>query len=123
MALDYTEVVFDRPRKLRYRIADLRGLTSALGGITLLELLNRLAGLDPNALVMTIRFGLLHEDPRLTPAKAEDLLEKHIATHGDATRIIEAIGDAMQATGLINLRPQAESNGAASGEAPGRPAE
>ena len=120
MPLDYTEVTFDRPRKLRYRIADLRGLTAALGNITLLDLLNKLAGLDPNALVMAVRFGLLHEDPRLTPAKAEDLLQKHIDAEGSAVKVIEAIGEAMQATGLINLRSPA--NGAGAGEAGGRPA-
>ena len=113
--IDYVEITFDRPRRLRYRIRDLRDLCSALGNITLVELLGRLAGLDPNALTHAVRFALVHEDPRLPPARVDDLIEAHIASHGDVTRLIAAISDALQATGLISRR----ADGAGAGEAAG----
>ena len=117
------QVDLDRSRALKFRIGDLRGLETALGNITLLDLLNRLAGLDVNALVQAVRFGLLHEEPRLNINKAEQLVQAHIDRHGDASRLIEALGDALNATGLISFRtPAASGNGTDPGEAPGRPA-
>ena len=117
--LDYVEVTFgSKTRKLRYSIATLRDLCQALGGVTLLELLTRLAGMDVNAILQSLRYGLLHEDSRLTLRGAGELLESHIRDCGDASRVLTAISEALEATGLISLRP---GGGRRQGEAPGDP--
>ena len=118
--IDYVEVDFgDRTRRLRYGIGTLRDLCQALGGVTLLELLTRLAGMDVNAILQCIRYGLVHEDPKITLRTAADLLEAHVRASGDASRVLTAISEALDATGLISLAPPARSEPA--GEAPGGP--
>ena len=120
---EVVQVDLDRPRALKFRIGDLRGLETALGNITLLDVLTRLAGLDVNALVQAVRFGLLHEEPRLNINRAEQFVQAHIDRYGDISRLADALGEALNATGLISLRtPAAGGNGTDPGEAPGRPA-
>ena len=104
--MDGIEVTFDRPRRLRYSIRALRELCTSLGGITLLDLLQRLGGIDLNALNAAIRYGLLHEDPKMTPKQAEVLLEAHIAKHGNITRINDAIATLINESGLISREPE-----------------
>lgn len=120
MGLDYQEIDFDRPRRLRFRIRDLRDLCAALGNaagpLTLVELLQRLAGIDLNALFHTVRYGLLHEEPKLTLRRAEELVEAHLEKHGNLTRLNEAIAKLINETGLI-----ATDRGDRPGEAAGGP--
>ena len=118
--LDGIELTFgDKTRHLRFPISSLRDLCAALGGITLLELLTRLGGMDVNAILQCLRYGLIHEEPRLTIQGASSLLEAHIRQHGDASRVLTAISESLEATGLLSLR--APQDGAAAGEARGGP--
>jgi len=121
MGLDYVEVDFgEKTRRLRYGIATLRDLCQALGNLTLLELLTRLAGMDVNAILQCIRYGLLHADQRATLREAGDLLEAHIRKYGDASRVLSAISEALDNTGMISIKPSPRSPSA--GEAAGGPA-
>ena len=110
--LDYLEVEFDQVRRLRYRVRDLRDLCLALDNITLLQLLQRLAGIDLNALYTTVRFGLLHEAPKLTQRQVEGYIDAHLDKFGNLSRITDAIAQLINATGLIS-----PERGDASGEA------
>ena len=108
MSLDYVEVDFGgQPRRMRYRIRDLRDLCQAMGNITMLELLGRLAGLDPHALITCVRYGLLHEDRRLTVAQVEDLLQAHAEKHQDLSRVLIAVNEALEKSGIIRRREDA----------------
>ena len=105
MSLDYVEIDFGgQTRHLRYRIRDLRDLCQAMGNITMLELLGRLAGLDPNAVITCVRYGLLHEDKRLTVTQVEDLLQAHKDKHGDISRVLAAVNEALELSGIIRRR-------------------
>ena len=105
MSLDYVEVDFGgQPRHLRYRIRDLRDLCQAMGNVTMLELLGRLAGLDPNALITCVRYGLLHENRRLTVMQVEDLLQAHMDKHRDLSRVLTAVNEALELSGIIRRR-------------------
>ena len=107
MSLDYVEIDFGgQPKRLRYRIRDLRDLCQAMGNITMLELLARLAGLDPNALITCVRYGLLHEDRRLTVPPVEDLLQAHMDKHGDLSRVLTAVNEALEKSGIIRRREE-----------------
>ena len=63
--------------------------------------------------------GLFHEDTKVTIRTASDLLEAHIRQHGDASRVLTAISEALDATGMVSIRPTGSPSG---GEAAGGPA-
>ena len=116
MSLDYVEVDFGgQTHRLRYRIRALRDLCQAMGNMTMLELLGRLAGLDPNALITCVRYGLLHEDKRLTIPQVEDLLQAHKDRHGDISRVLTAVNEALELSGIVRRREEAPEGEAGAG--------
>ena len=109
VGIDYVDVSFgDKTGRLRYGVAVLRDLCLALGGLTLVELLTRLAGLDPNASLQSVRYGLLHERPRLTIGQTAELVEAHIQANGDARKLLDAISEALDRTGLVSAQGKAD---------------
>lgn len=119
--IDHVEVTFGTTiRRLRYPITTLSDLCGAVGNLTLLELLTRLAGMDVRAILQCLRYGLLHEDAKITLRGAAELLEAHIKANGDASRVLTAISEALEQTGMITLRSPA-SGATPPGEAGGGP--
>lgn len=111
-----TELMFDRPRALKYRNKDLRELCKAAGTARLADLLDQLRGLEPTVITLAIRHGLAHDDARLTLEGTDALIDAHRAAGGTWADLLAAIAEALnEATGL-----GATEGDAAAGEAGAR---
>lgn len=100
MAID-TLIRLDRERRLKFRVSDLRELTRRLGNIGIRQLLERLGDMDLEVMVNTLHVGLRHEEPRMRLDRAEELLQIAIDQDGSMKQVMQAIIDALMASGVI----------------------
>lgn len=105
-----TVVRLDRERRLKFRVSDLRELTRRLGNIGVKQLLERLSDMDLDAMVSTLHVGLRHEEPRMRFERAEELLQIAIDQDGSMQPVMQAIVDALIASGVIG-DPKQRGNG------------
>lgn len=84
MSTRYTEVVIDKPRRLRYTIATLQELERDLG-CGLKKLFER--DQEITTLVKLIYYGAKWDDPRLTETAVTGLLQNYIDADGDASAL------------------------------------
>lgn len=105
MSLDYVEIELDRPRRMRFSFRDLRDLENRLGGIPFQEVLNRLQAMHLNTLVQTIHIGLRGEDPRMTVARVEEIIEEYLGKGRPLADLLSAVAEAMELSGITGRAP------------------
>lgn len=113
MAVD-TLIRLDRERRLKFRVSDLRELTRRLGNIGIRQLLERLGDMDLEVMVNTLHVGLRHEEPRMRLDRAEELLQIAIDQDGSMKLVMQAIIDALMASGVIGDQSQGNAPSPAS---------
>lgn len=102
--INYVELDLDRPRKLRYRIPDLRDACRRLGGLTISALLDRLGQLDLDAVLIVVWAGLRHEDKRLTPERVEELVQDQVDKGVSVAALVLQLTEALNLSGIIGRR-------------------
>lgn len=111
------EIVFDKPRQLRYDLAAIKDLENALGGEPLGKIVSNLGQMGINALTMSLWAGLKHEDRTLTPNLVTKLLEKYLDDGKSLKKLMTAVNDAIDQSGLFKS-VESEEDEAAAGNAP-----
>jgi len=105
MSLRKVPVMIDKERSLLFRIPDLTDLGRASGGKSMVEILNRLASIDLDVLILTLQHGLRHEDRRLTREQVADMLQKYVDAGDQGLQpILTALNEAIEASGIISRR-------------------
>lgn len=110
MSLNYAEIDLDKPRKLLFRIQDLRDLCLRVGrasggpAVAMLDLLDKLGKMDLDTVLTALFMGLRHEDKRLTPEKVTDLVQTFVDTQGSMADLLNALNEAIEKSGVIRRR-------------------
>lgn len=107
---------FDKPRQLRYDLAAVRDLEANLGGKPLADVVNDLARMGVNTLVMALWAGLKHEDRGLNPKLVERMLTNYIQEKRSLRALGRAINDALDETGLFRNEDEEDLEGNATPE-------
>ena len=94
-------IEFDKPRQLVFDLAAIRDLERAMDGEPLGVLVQRLANLGVNALVMFLWAGMKHEDRALTPHLTQVRLETYLKSGGKIRALADGINDALEESGLF----------------------
>ena len=118
MSQRYVEVELDRTRRLRFDYDALCDLQARLGNLPVLDILDRLARLDMNAIRWAVFYGLRWEDK----AVSQEAVQRLIQTKIDADAGLEGIAlPVARALSLGAGLRKAEMNGDSAGkaEAPG----
>lgn len=110
------DIDFDKPRKLHFDLAAVRDLEASLNGKPLASIINDLAQLGVNALVMALWAGLKHEDRTLNPKLVERMLGHYIKQKKSLRLLGRALNDAIEETGMFRNEDE-ETEGNASPEA------
>lgn len=101
MSLNYVEIKLDRPRKLRFGIRELREIQARFDGEPLLETLGKLQKASLYHVLNMLLIGLRHEDRTLTPERMEQLVQDYLDRSGRLQDLMNAIGEALNASGLF----------------------
>jgi len=102
---------FDKPRHLHFDLAAVRDLEASLNGKPLASIINDLAQLGVNALVMALWAGLKHEDRALNPKLVERMLSAYIKQKKSLRLLGRALNDALDETGMFrNEDEESEGN-------------
>jgi hypothetical protein len=109
-------IEFDKPRLLKYDLAAIRDLEVQMDGEPLGVIVNRLANLGVNALVLALWAGLKHEDRTITPHLVTVRLDTYLKAGKPLRALADGINDALEESGLFKTA----SDEAAEAEA-GRP--
>lgn len=99
-------IYLDKERHLKYRFADFRELKRRLGNIAVKQLLEGLSDLDPEILLHVVHVGLRWEEPKLRIDRAEELIQMAIDQDGSTKKIMQAVIDALMASGMLGDRNQ-----------------
>jgi len=94
-------VEFDKPRQLHYDLAAIRDLEAQMDGEPLGVIVNRLAQLGVNALVLALWAGLKHEDRTITPHLVTVRLQTYLKAGKPLRALADAINDALEESGLF----------------------
>jgi hypothetical protein len=106
MALHSVEVDLDGIRRLRFPIEQLRQLQRRLGGLTLLQIAQRLQELDLDLIVWAFWYGLQWDDRRTTPEQVQALIQAHLDRGGG---LLEVVNPLVEAFGYGSGLRRAES--------------
>lgn len=119
MALSHVEVDLDGVRRLRFPIEQLRQLQRRMGGLSLLQIANRLQELDLDLIVWAFWYGLQWDDRRTTPEQVQALLQAHLDRGG---RLLDVVNPLVEAFGYgsgLRRAEEAEGSPKAPAAAPG----
>jgi hypothetical protein len=107
------QIDFDKPRQLHFDLAAIRDLEAAMGGKPLASIVNDLASIGVNAIVLALWAGLKHEDRTLNPKLVERMLSTYIKNKKSLRVLARALNDGIEETGLFRNEddePSAEGN-------------
>lgn len=99
----YTEILLDKPRRLRFDIPALRDLETAMGGKPIGQIVGELQQVGVTAIVTALWAGLRHDDRTLTIARVTALLETHLenAPLGSIHDVMRQIDTALRASTVL----------------------
>jgi len=123
MSLSSVPITLDRDRTLVLGIREFREIEQRLGGKPLLEVLGMLTGrgLRLEILIRVLWVALKREDPKLTEARVEDLVQETWLDAGHTIgELCDLLGEALQASGVIPrlVPPPAEDGTTGNGSRP-----
>jgi len=95
------QVEFDKPRALFYDLAAIRDLEQALDGRPLGAIIQQLANLGVNAMVLALWAGFKHEDRAITPNLVTKRLEAYLREGKRLSVLADAVSDALDECGLF----------------------
>jgi hypothetical protein len=96
------QIEFDRSRSLMFDLAAIRDLEQQMDGQPLGRIVNQLANLGVNALVLCLWAGLKHEDRTLTPAGVTKRLETYLKKGGKLRPLADGLNSALEECGLFS---------------------
>ncbi len=96
----YTEIILDKPRRLRFDMTAMRDLEAALGH-PLGVIWQQLQQMGVSALCLTLWAGLKHEDKALTQNLTNKIVERYVANGGKLKPIITAVSEAMESSDVF----------------------
>jgi len=96
-------VEFDKPRLLKYDLAAIRDLEAQMDGEPLGVIVNRLANLGINAMVLALWAGFKHEDRTITPHLVTVRLDTYLKAGKKLRLLADAINDALEESGLFQV--------------------
>ena len=96
----YTDIVLDKPRRLRFDIPAVRDLEASLRQ-PLGLVWQQLGQMGINALCIALWAGLKHEDRALTQNLIVKIVERYIANGGKLKPIITAVTEAFEASDVF----------------------
>jgi hypothetical protein len=102
------QVEFDRPRLLFYDLAAIRDLEQAMNGQPLGLIVQQLANLGVNAMVVALWAGLKHEDRGLSPNLVTKRLETYLKDGKKLRHLADAVNDALEESGIFRGEADAE---------------
>ena len=93
------EIELDKPRKLRFGIADIQEFSKFMGDRTIAEMISRASTIDAWFIVAGLFYGLRHEDGKISYRKCQQLVDDYIqaekGTYLDlTTSLVEALNAA-----------------------------
>ena len=94
-------IEFDRSRSLMFDLAAIRDLERAMDGQPLGAIVNQIAQLGVNALVVALWAGLKHEDKTLSPNGVTKRLETYLKAGGKLRPLADGLNDALEECGLF----------------------
>jgi len=94
-------VEFDKSRSLSFDLAAIRDLERAMDGQPLGIIVNQLANLGVNAMVIALWAGLKHEDRTLTPNLVTKRLETYLKDGHKLRTLADALNDALEECGIF----------------------
>jgi hypothetical protein len=95
------QIEFDKPRSLMFDLAAIRDLERAMDGQPLGAIVQQLAQLGVNALVIALWAGLKHEDRTLSPASVTKRLETFLKNGGKIRTLADGLNDALEESGIF----------------------
>lgn len=98
----YTDLVLDKPRRLRFDLPSLVALEAAMGDVPIVAIHTRIRQLSLTAICVATMVGLRHEDPSLTRDRTIEILGKYL-TDGTGTlaTITTALHEAIDQSGVF----------------------
>jgi hypothetical protein len=109
-------VDFDRRRELKFDLAAIKDLERASDGAPLGKIVTDLGQMGITSLTLALWAGLKHEDRTLTPNLVTKILEKYLADRKSLTKLLRAVNDAIDESGLFR-GAEAEEDEAVAGNA------
>lgn len=114
------DIMLDGPRTLQFGVAELVQLERTLGGLGMVEIEARLARVSFDALTQALAIGLAGQDPTMSAAKAQTLVEQYLDRGGELRDLINAVSRVLtEATGSLRKRDEVPA-GKAEAPAPAR---
>lgn len=111
MPQPYVHITLDKPRKLRFRHRDLADLEEQSGK----GLLQLMTSTTMHGVRLLLNYGLRHQDTKMTPEKASDLIDVWIEKGGTLAGLNDKILDGLRVAGFWSDRtdtkaPEEEKN-------------
>jgi hypothetical protein len=100
----YTEILLDKPRRLRFDLSAIRWLETQMGGKPLGQILNDLAQMGLNALILSLIAGLKHEDQGLTVNLMTKIVDQAIKDGVTLDTVFAAVRKALEESGLFKTQ-------------------
>lgn len=101
---------FDKSRSLFFDLAAIRDLERAMDGQPLGAIVQQLANLGINALVIALWAGLKHEDRTITPNLVTKRLETYLKDGKKLKVLADALNDALEECGIFRGSEDDEGN-------------
>jgi hypothetical protein len=98
----YTEILLDKPRRLRFDLDALKDLEAAMGAMPLGTIHSQLGKLGLTAVCLALWAGLKHEDATLTPKLTTKILQSYLQGGGSISTVIETVSTAIDECGLFH---------------------
>lgn len=108
----YTDLVLDKPRRLRFDLEAIKSLEAGMGGQPLGAIHHQLAQMGMTAVCVSLWAGLKHEDAALSTKLTTKILQQYLHAGGSVDVVIAAISRALMDSGLFHDADEApEGNG------------
>jgi len=111
-------IFLDRERHLKFRFADFRELQRRLGNVAVKQLLEGLGDLNAEILLQVVHVGLKWEEPKMRLDRAEELIQIAIDQDGSTKKLMQAVIDALLASGMLGEQDKGNAPSPASQPGP-----
>jgi hypothetical protein len=95
-------VVFDKPRSLKFDLAAIKDLESAMNGQPLGAIVQQLGQFSVTALTLALWAGLKAEDRTLSPNLVTKMLQAYLDQGGELRVLMDAVSEGIQQSGLFS---------------------
>jgi hypothetical protein len=97
----YTEILLDKPRRLRFDLSAIRWLENQTGGRPLGQIINDLRQMGFSVLMLALIAGLKHEDSTLSVNLMSKIVEQYLRDGGTLDVVFRDVIKAFDDSGLF----------------------